>query len=66
MCVCVCMCVCICVCPSIAGLPCRIEYIDRTLSMGGCSYHDFGVDDDTTRTPIYLLYRPGHYDILYV
>jgi len=43
------------------GVPVRVEYMDR----GGsdkCNHHDFPEDSKPLVT---LLYRPGHYDILY-
>ena len=44
------------------GIKVRIQYLDR----GGDSEataHDF--PDESTDPDIHLLYRPGHYDILY-
>lgn len=44
------------------GVCVRIEYMDR----GGDSsvnHHDF--PEDGTKPCVYLIYRPGHYDILY-
>ena len=57
------------------GVPVRVEYVDRgtTAATGGShaddvemrvNHHDF---PDNSRPPsISLIYRPGHYDILYV
>ena len=44
------------------GVCIRVEYMDR----GGdasVNHHDFPEDGD--KPHVYLLYRPGHYDILY-
>jgi len=41
----------------------QVEYMDRGGDEGKVNYHRFP-DDGSTPT-IYLLYRPGHYDILY-
>lgn len=41
----------------------QVEYMDRGGDEEKVNYHRFP-DDGTTPT-IYLLYRPGHYDILY-
>ena len=47
----------------------RIEYLDGSVSSQGDSinHHDFPDESalKQTGTRIYLLYRPGHYDILY-
>jgi ubiquitin thioesterase protein OTUB1 len=55
------------------GISVRVEYLDGrtspeshsngTANAAGISYHEFGSDDLLPR--ILLLYRPGHYDILY-
>ncbi|XP_054154524.1 ubiquitin thioesterase OTUB1-like [Oppia nitens] len=43
----------------------RIVYMDRGAE-GKINTHDFGIDDNSSQTPkVFLLYRPGHYDILY-
>lgn len=62
------------------GVPIRVEYLDRSSSDGGVAvnHHDFvpstsGNTDNLTketklglrRPLVTLLYRPGHYDILY-
>jgi ubiquitin thioesterase protein OTUB1 len=56
------------------GVRVVIEYMDGRMGLGGerLVHHVFGgeVDDDSDvnkeeRTSITLLYRPGHYDILY-
>lgn len=45
---------------SATGIPVRVEHLDRNTE--GVNHHDFPEDS----TPqIVLLYRPGHYDILY-
>jgi ubiquitin thioesterase protein OTUB1 len=38
----------------------RVEYLDR--SPGDLNHHDFPTGDLPS---VYLLYRPGHYDLLY-
>ncbi|WAR18637.1 OTUB1-like protein, partial [Mya arenaria] len=43
------------------GVPVRVEYMDRGDS-SACNHHDFPEDSAPFIT---LLYRPGHYDILY-
>ena len=46
------------------GVTIRVEYIDRSVAVvGSGTRHDF--PDDGTQPLITLLYRPGHYDILY-
>lgn len=41
----------------------RVEYMDRGEAEGGqVKAHDF---PDGVKPKVYLLYRPGHYDILY-
>jgi ubiquitin thioesterase protein OTUB1 len=43
----------------------NIEYMDgRELGGGKLTTHEFG--PETSRTVLTLLYRPGHYDILYM
>ena len=43
----------------------NIEYMDgRELGGGKLTKHEFG--PETSRTVLTLLYRPGHYDILYM
>ncbi|KAH8028411.1 hypothetical protein HPB51_016524 [Rhipicephalus microplus] len=44
------------------GVGVRIEYMDRNLS-GKVNTHDFPEDCEPR---FHLLYRPGHYDILYL
>ena len=41
----------------------RIVYLDRSVK-DDISTHDFPEESDTPA--IHLLYRPGHYDLLYV
>jgi len=43
------------------GIPVRVIYMDRG-SSSACNHHDFPEDSSPLIT---LLYRPGHYDILY-
>lgn len=43
------------------GIPVRVEYMDRGGS-SACNHHDF---PEASQPMITLLYRPGHYDILY-
>ncbi|ESO86824.1 hypothetical protein LOTGIDRAFT_220355 [Lottia gigantea] len=43
------------------GVTIRVEYMDRGDS-DKCNQHDF---PDGSKPDIFLLYRPGHYDILY-
>ena len=46
---------------SAVGIPVRVEYMDR--GEGGLvNHHDF---PECSKPAITLLYRPGHYDILY-
>lgn len=41
----------------------RVEYMDRGEAEGGqVKAHDF---PEGLKPKVYLLYRPGHYDILY-
>lgn len=41
----------------------RVEYMDRGEAEGGqVTAHDF---PEGVKPKVYLLYRPGHYDILY-
>ena len=44
------------------GVSVRVEYMDRGKG-GQVNHHDF--PEDTVAPFIHLLYRPGHYDILY-
>jgi len=51
------------------NVPVRVEYVDRgavaTDHNQLCvNHHDF--PDDTSPPKICLIYRPGHYDILYM
>ena len=46
---------------SAIGVSIRIEYMDRQ-SADHINHHDFPEGSDPQ---VYLLYRPGHYDILY-
>ena len=41
----------------------QIEYMDRGGDEHKVNHHCF--PDDGSKPSIYLLYRPGHYDILY-
>ncbi|KAK3093572.1 hypothetical protein FSP39_017552 [Pinctada imbricata] len=43
------------------GVPVRVEYMDRGEG-DQCNHHDF---PDGSKPGVILLYRPGHYDILY-
>ncbi|CAG2158352.1 unnamed protein product [Oppiella nova] len=43
----------------------RIVYMDRGEG-GKANTHDFGIEDGSPDVPkVFLLYRPGHYDVLY-
>ena len=44
------------------GIHVRVEYMDRG-DGGTVNYHDF--PEDGSPPHVCLLYRPGHYDILY-
>ncbi|OWF53351.1 ubiquitin thioesterase OTUB1-like [Mizuhopecten yessoensis] len=46
---------------SALGVAVRVVYMDRGES-GQCNHHDFPEESSPS---VYLLYRPGHYDILY-
>ncbi|XP_036362885.1 uncharacterized protein LOC115217645 [Octopus sinensis] len=46
---------------SAVGIPVRVEYMDRGEG-GSVNHHDF---PENSKPTITLLYRPGHYDILY-
>ena len=46
---------------SALGVPVRVEYMDRGEG-DQCNHHHFPEDSNPVVT---LLYRPGHYDILY-
>jgi ubiquitin thioesterase protein OTUB1 len=41
----------------------RIEYMDRSQAPSGGWHHDFCADDSEPK--LYMLFRPGHYDLLY-
>ena len=43
------------------GVPVRVEYMDRGEG-GTVNHHDFPEGSDPS---IHILYRPGHYDLLY-
>ncbi|CAL2045893.1 unnamed protein product [Caenorhabditis brenneri] len=44
----------------------RIEYMDRSVAPNGGWHHNLPDGDDATFVPdITLLYRPGHYDLIY-
>lgn len=47
---------------STTQVPVRIEYMDRGTA-SSITHHDF---PDGSNPQLYLLYRPGHYDILYM
>lgn len=47
---------------STTQVPVRIEYMDRGTA-SSINHHDF---PDGSNPQLYLLYRPGHYDILYM
>eukprot|EP00250_Pteridium_aquilinum_P033915 c6635_g1_i1 orf=85-921(+) len=57
------------------GVPIRIVYLDSSVGDGGknveVNFHDFTPSEsllsepETVKPPVVLLYRPGHYDILY-
>ena len=46
---------------SALGVGVRVEYMDRGEG-DKCNHHDFPEDSQPS---VILLYRPGHYDILY-
>lgn len=43
------------------GVPVRVEYMDRGDS-ANVNHHDF---PEGSHPHIHMLYRPGHYDLLY-
>lgn len=43
----------------------RIIYMDRGSSLDSVNAHDFPEQDPPLKPRIHLLYRPGHYDVLY-
>ena len=45
------------------GICVRVEYMDRGGSSPNVNHHDF--PDDGSTPQLHLLYRPGHYDLLY-
>ncbi|CAK5008935.1 unnamed protein product [Meloidogyne enterolobii] len=47
------------------GVSIRIEYMDRSQAPSGGWRHDFIVDGNE-EPKLFFLYRPGHYDILYL
>jgi ubiquitin thioesterase protein OTUB1 len=52
------------------GVRVKIEYMDGRVVEGEdgvrkVACHEFGDEDDGKRMEITLLYRPGHYDVLY-
>ncbi|KAI5077664.1 hypothetical protein GOP47_0007488 [Adiantum capillus-veneris] len=54
------------------GVPIRIVYLDSSVGDGGktveVNFHDFipsELSQEKVKPPVMLLYRPGHYDILY-
>lgn len=44
----------------------RIIYMDRGSSTDAVNAHDFNKLDSSTEPKIHLLYRPGHYDVVYL
>ena len=46
------------------GIRVRIQYLDRGGDTEATS-HDFPDEGGSTNPDVHLLYRPGHYDILY-
>lgn len=44
----------------------RIIYMDRGSSVDTVNAHDFPEQDPPAKPRLHLLYRPGHYDILYL
>lgn len=48
-----------------AGTRVRIEYMDRTAAPNGGWHYDIPSDDQQIAPEITLLYRPGHYDVIY-
>lgn len=44
----------------------RIIYMDRGSSANSVNAHDFPEQDPPAKPRIHLLYRPGHYDVLYL
>ena len=44
------------------GIHVQVEYMDRGEG-GTVNHHDF--PDDGLQPHVFLLYKPGHYDILY-
>ena len=54
-----------------ASVPVRIEYVDRGTSSTAANHSELSVNhhdfpDNSAPPKICLIYRPGHYDILYV
>jgi len=52
------------------AVPVRVEYVDRGGTTAAATNHELTVNhhdfpDDSTPPKICLIYRPGHYDILY-
>ena len=47
-------------------VPLRIEYMDLSEAPSGRWFHDFIVPGLDPAPKIFFLYRPGHYDILYI
>jgi ubiquitin thioesterase protein OTUB1 len=48
------------------GVSCTIEYLDgHEFQDNTLTQHMFGPQDGSAATKLTLLYRPGHYDILY-
>jgi ubiquitin thioesterase protein OTUB1 len=56
------------------GVPIRVVHLDGSVGDGGknveVNFHDFvppspGDEDEKVEPYVVLLYRPGHYDILY-
>lgn len=49
---------------SFAGQSIRVQYMDQNAAPNGGLYYDFP-PDQTEAPRITLLYRPGHYDLVY-
>ncbi|KAK9763032.1 hypothetical protein K7432_010661 [Basidiobolus ranarum] len=52
----------------VLGTPVQVVYLDGSNSTDQVVFHNFDVDEtssELSKKPLVLLYRPGHYDILY-
>jgi len=54
-----------------ASVPVRVEYVDRGTSGVAANHNELPVNhhdfpDNSSPPKICLIYRPGHYDILYM